>query len=135
MNASHYQLNDHPLHQAIYDLCQQIEKCGASTELTKAVTMASGLQRGVAALREEVEKAKRMNRENYDAGNAYMEISTKVRGDCDTLRTQLTAAEARCKELEAALHSIARAPTFDINTQTIVDLARNTLTAARKRKD
>lgn len=50
-------------------------------------------------------------------------------------RKALTAAEARCKELEAALHSIARAPTFDINTQTIVDLARNTLTAARKRKD
>lgn len=48
-----FTLQDHPIHQAIYDLCQQIERCGCSTELTEASVMASNLQQQVAQLRAE----------------------------------------------------------------------------------
>jgi hypothetical protein len=38
-----WNLSQHPLLQQAYDVCQAIEKCGASPELTDAVTKASDL--------------------------------------------------------------------------------------------
>ncbi|WP_060538576.1 crAss001_48 related protein [Pseudomonas sp. NBRC 111125] len=37
----------HPLIQQAYDVCQAIEACGASVELTNAVTKASNLMRAI----------------------------------------------------------------------------------------
>ena len=39
----------HPLIQQAYDVCQAIEACGASVELTNAVTKASDLMRAIDA--------------------------------------------------------------------------------------
>ncbi len=44
-------IDSHPLHKAIYDLCQEIEKLPASEQATIAVSAASALQDQVAALR------------------------------------------------------------------------------------
>jgi len=52
-----YQLNDHPLHMAVYNACQQIEKCGASTDLTTAVVMVSDLQVPIATLRSQLKSS------------------------------------------------------------------------------
>ncbi len=44
-------IDSHPLHKAIYDLCQEIEKLPASEQATIAVSAAAALQDQVAALR------------------------------------------------------------------------------------
>ena len=60
----------------------------------------AALRAELANAKAEVETAKRIARENYDACNAYMGISTKVRGDNDKLRQQL--GEERQKVVDAA---------------------------------
>jgi len=40
-------ISKHPLHKQIYELCQAIEVCGASPELTKAVSLATDLHESV----------------------------------------------------------------------------------------
>jgi hypothetical protein len=35
------------LHPALYELCQRIERCGASVELTQAVTLCSDLRQAI----------------------------------------------------------------------------------------
>jgi len=57
------QLYAHPFHQAIYDLCQEIEKLPASEQETKVVIMAGELQNRVAALRAEAAKQAKCLRE------------------------------------------------------------------------
>lgn len=52
-------INKHPLIKQAYEVCQAIEKCGASVELTDAVTKASALMQGIAnavSLLEELDK-------------------------------------------------------------------------------
>ncbi len=44
-------LQEHPTHKAIYDLCQEIEKLPASDQQTKVVTLAAKLQDDVVAMR------------------------------------------------------------------------------------
>ncbi|HHE5075026.1 TPA: hypothetical protein ACPEVZ_002003 [Citrobacter freundii] len=41
-------ISKHPLIKQAYEVCQAIEKCGASTELTDAVTKASALMQEIA---------------------------------------------------------------------------------------
>lgn len=41
-------ISKHPLIKQAYEVCQAIEKCGASVELTYAVTKASALMQGIA---------------------------------------------------------------------------------------
>ncbi|TCC09587.1 hypothetical protein E0L21_10040 [Kosakonia quasisacchari] len=41
-------ISKHPLIKQAYEVCQAIEKCGASPELTDAVTKASALMQGIA---------------------------------------------------------------------------------------
>lgn len=41
-------VSKHPLIKQAYDVCQAIEKCGASPELTDAVTKACALMQGIA---------------------------------------------------------------------------------------
>ncbi len=41
-------ISKHPLIKQAYDVCQAIEKCGASPELTDAVTKACALMQGIA---------------------------------------------------------------------------------------
>ncbi|MCI1899290.1 MAG: hypothetical protein LKI85_13090 [Enterobacter sp.] len=41
-------ISKHPLIKQAHEVCQAIEKCGASTELTDAVTKASALMQGIA---------------------------------------------------------------------------------------
>ena len=43
-------ISKHPLIKQAYEVCQAIEKCGASTELTDAVTKASALMQEIANL-------------------------------------------------------------------------------------
>lgn len=53
-------INKHPLIKQAYEVCQAIEKCGASVELTDAVTKASALMQGIAnavSLLDELEDA------------------------------------------------------------------------------
>lgn len=45
------QLQGHPMHKAIYDLMQEIEKLPASEQQTKVVTLAGELQNLLARLR------------------------------------------------------------------------------------
>lgn len=62
------QLYAHPLHQAIYDVCQAIEKIPvACPEETQAVIMAGELQNRVAALRAEAAKQAKCLREQSAA--------------------------------------------------------------------
>jgi hypothetical protein len=42
-------ISSHPLLQQAYDVCQAIEKCGASKQLTDAVCLASDLMRAIDA--------------------------------------------------------------------------------------
>jgi hypothetical protein len=51
-------LSRHPLLRQCYDVMQQIESCGASPELTKAVTMAGELLDGIDAALAAVEAAR-----------------------------------------------------------------------------
>jgi len=58
------QLYAHPFHQAIYDLCQEIEMLPASEQETKVVIMAGALQNRVAEMRAEASKqAKRLRKQ------------------------------------------------------------------------
>lgn len=57
--------------------------------------------------RDQLTKAKEMNRVNYDAANAYMEISTQVRGENDRLKSQSAALLLRNAELTKALENAA----------------------------
>lgn len=43
-------ISKHPLYKQIYELCQAIEVCGASPQLTNAVSLASDLYKSVDAL-------------------------------------------------------------------------------------
>lgn len=55
-------ITQHPIHEDVYDLCQAIEKSGASIELTKALEMASGLHKKVDAIIEkQTEKTDRLS--------------------------------------------------------------------------
>ena len=45
-------ISKHPLIKQAYEVCQAIEKCGASPELTDAVTKASALMQGIANVME-----------------------------------------------------------------------------------
>lgn len=42
-------ISSHPLLKQAYDVCQAIEQCGASVQLTSAVCLASGLMRAIDA--------------------------------------------------------------------------------------
>jgi chromosome segregation ATPase len=101
-----YTLSDHLLHQAIYDLCQEVEKLPPSEHATKLVTMAGALQLPVADLRAELAKA------NQDIANhaedwAMCDIphdgqlaKNLVLSDTNhKLKAALSAAEAECAEL------------------------------------
>lgn len=57
------QLQSHPFHQAIYDLCQEIENLPASEQETKVVIMAGELQNRVAEMRAEASKQAKCLRE------------------------------------------------------------------------
>ncbi len=52
-----------------------------------------------------------------------------LKDENDVLTAELSQLRTRCERLVAALESIARAPAFDANAQSMVDLARSTLKA------
>lgn len=57
-------ISKHPIIKQAYEVCQAIEKCGASLEITDAVTKASALMQGIAsamARLDELEAAERQN--------------------------------------------------------------------------
>lgn len=108
MNNLHYQLNDHPLHRSIYDLCVEIEKLPPSEHATKLVTMAGALQQPVASLRADLaalrEDRAKLATAAYEVLNSYI-LELQVRGHpcpqnmvrCSELRAAIDAARGEAK--------------------------------------
>ncbi|WP_446030539.1 hypothetical protein [Lelliottia amnigena] len=92
-------ISKHPLIKQAYEVCQAIEKCGASTELTDAVTKASALMQEIANLTgrmDELEAAEnriaeltgKPAEEYADDGELLFEIDF-----CDDLSTSIQTAQ------------------------------------------
>lgn len=79
------------------DQCSR-DKWGSSM-LHVPTDFARTLELELAAARAELEQCRRIARENYDAGNAYMEISTVVRGKLDAATSRAEAAEQEAERL------------------------------------
>lgn len=92
-------------------------------------------------LKSELEHMRQSHIEMHDEMIVAKDALAEIQADANSLRIELTEAmkaeseqacdnaalRARCERLEGALRSIARAPAFDANTQSIVDLARAAL--------
>lgn len=95
-----YRLNlyRHPLFIQIYELTQQIEKCGASPELTEAVIKASALNESVAKLIDERDKLLRSFDEvQQDLTATDMSLS-KAKQDLNSCRDTLESLVNQAKQ-------------------------------------
>lgn len=94
-------INKHPLIKQAYEVCQAIEKCGASVELTDAVTKASALMQGIAnavSLLDELEAAQHEKDELQQGFIANQEEAHEAIKYATELKEQLARACAGREE-------------------------------------
>lgn len=87
------QLDKHPIYQAIYDLCQEIEKLPASDQATKIVIMAGNLQYPADKI---LDDSATLERENI-----------QLKAEVERLKSNLTMVDNRREELASPNHQLS----------------------------